>query len=105
MGLLVGVLVISVFFGLFMLEKKNDEKIKAAEKRYLAKMKKQKKKKKDSSIVLPNPAMLLVYAIGIVWFGSVIYGLGQLANVVGPIWFLIILYAIFSVNSKKSEND
>ena len=70
----------------------------------LRKKNKTKKKKKEEDkpwIVLPNPAMMLVYAIGIIYLISVFYGFVMFANIIGPFGLIFLFLWLVSMNKNK----
>ena len=63
---------------------------------------KRKKKEEDKSwIILPNLAMLLVYAIGIIYLISLFYGFVMFANIIGP--FGLIFLFLWLISMKKNK--
>ncbi len=93
------VVIVGFFIWNFLQGIENKKKEKA-----LRKNNKSKKKKKEEDkpwIVLPNPAMLLVYAIGIIYIISLFYGLAMFANIIGPIGLIFLFLWLVSMNKNK----
>ena len=91
--------VIGIFIWIFLKDVENKKKEEA-----LRKKNKSKKKKKIEDkpwIVLPNLAMMLVYAIGIIYIISLFYGLVAFANIIGPIGLLFVVLWLVSMNKNK----
>ena len=65
------------------------------------KTRKKKKEKDKPWIVLPNPIMLLVYAIGIIYIISLFYGLAMFANIIGPFGLIFLFLWLVSMNKNK----
>ena len=96
--------IIGLFIWMFLHNIENKKKEEALEKK--AKALKRKNKSKDKKedkpwIVLPNPAMMLIYAIGIIYFASVFYGLTMFANIIGPFGIIFLFLWLISMNKKK----
>ncbi|WP_440915731.1 hypothetical protein [Candidatus Pelagibacter sp.] len=98
--------IIGLFIWMFLHNIENKKKEEALEKK--AKALKRKNKSKDKKedkpwIVLPNPAMMLIYAIGIIYFASVFYGLTMFANIIGPFGIIFLFLWLISMNKKKDK--
>ena len=83
--------------------KKKEEAFKKKEKALRKKNKSRKKKKEEDKpwIVFPNLAMMLVYAIGIIYLISVFYGLVMFANIIGPFGLIFLFLWLVSMNNNK----
>jgi len=79
----------------------NKKKEEALRKKNKTKKKKKKKEKDKPWIVLPNPIMLLVYAIGIIYIISLFYGLAMFANIIGPFGLIFLFLWLVSMNKNK----
>ena len=91
--------VIGIFIWIFLKDVENKKKEEA-----LRKKNKSKKKKKIEDkpwIVLPNLAMMLVYAIGIIYIISLFYGLAMFANIIGPFGLIFLFLWLVSMNKNK----
>ena len=100
---LINVLIVMGVVGLiiwsFLQEIENKKKEEALRKKN--KTKKKKKEKDKPWIVLPNPAMMLVYAIGIIYLISVFYGFVMFANIIGPFGLIFLFLWLVSMNKNK----
>ena len=91
--------VIGLFIWIFLKDIENKKKEET-----LRKKNKSKKKKKIEDkpwIVLPNLAMMLVYAIGIIYIISLFYGLVAFANIIGPFGLIFLFLWLVSMNKNK----
>jgi len=91
--------VIGLFIWIFLKDIENKKKEET-----LRKKNKSKKKKKIEDkpwIVLPNLAMMLVYAIGIIYIISLFYGLAMFANIIGPFGLIFLFLWLVSMNKNK----
>ena len=79
----------------------NKKKEEALRKKNKTRKKKKKKEKDKPWIVLPNPIMLLVYAIGIIYIISLFYGLAMFANIIGPFGLIFLFLWLVSMNKNK----
>ena len=79
----------------------NKKKEEALRKKNKTKKKKKKKEEDKPWIVLPNPIMLLVYAIGIIYIISLFYGLAMFANIIGPFGLIFLFLWLVSMNKNK----
>ncbi|MDA8670758.1 hypothetical protein N9L67_00850 [Candidatus Pelagibacter bacterium] len=79
----------------------NKKKEEALRKKNKTRKKKKKKEKDKPWIVLPNPIMLLVYAIGIIYMISLFYGLAMFANIIGPFGLIFLFLWLVSMNKNK----
>jgi hypothetical protein len=102
---LINVLIVMGAVGLiiwsFLQEIENKKKEEALRKKNKTKKKKKKKEKDKPWIVLPNPIMLLVYAIGIIYIISLFYGLAMFANIIGPFGLIFLFLWLVSMNKNK----
>ena len=91
--------VIGLFIWIFLKDIENKKKEET-----LRKKNKSKKKKKIEDkpwIVLPNLAMMLVYAIGIIYIISLFYGLVAFENIIGPFGLIFLFLWLVSMNKNK----
>ena len=98
----VGIFSFFVFIWLKGIE--NERKGEKIRKRALKRKSKTKKQEEDKPwITLPNPAMMLIYGIGIIYLGSLFYSFTMLASIIGPFGLIFLFLWLISHNKKKED--
>ena len=100
-NLLIVMGVIGLIMWSFLQEIENKKKEEALRKKNKSKKKKKKEIEDKPWIVLPNLAMMLVYAIGIIYIISLFYGLAMFANIIGPFGLIFLFLWLVSMNKNK----
>jgi len=100
---LINLLIVMGVVGLIMWNFLQEIENKKKEETLRKKNKSRKKKKEEDKpwIVLPNLAMMLVYAIGIIYLISVFYGFVMFANIIGPFGLIFLFLWLVSMNKNK----
>lgn len=100
---LINLLIVMGVVGLIMWSFLQEIENKKKEETLRKKNKSRKKKKEEDKpwIVLPNLAMMLVYAIGIIYLISVFYGFVMFANIIGPFGLIFLFLWLVSMNKNK----